>query len=238
MNRRESFAHEEKLAIERVSVVYGAGAARLLALDEVTLAFPAAGLTLVTGPSGSGKTTLLSVLGCLLTPDNGSVRVMDQLVTRWPEEKKAELRRRRIGFVFQAFRLFHSLSALENVLLALDLAGSRGRAAKEAAWRALEVVGLADKGRLRPNELSGGEKQRVALARALINDPPIILADEPTASLDSQAGENVAELLFNLAATEQRLVVVVSHDPRWLGYSQRAITLRDGRVIEDKENQR
>jgi putative ABC transport system ATP-binding protein len=237
LNQRESFAHEEKLAVEQVSVAYGAGAARLLALDEVTLAFPSAGLTLVTGPSGSGKTTLLSALGCLLTPDNGSVRVMGQVVTGWPEEHKAELRRRRIGFVFQAFRLFHSLSALENVLLALDLASSRGRAAREAALLALEAVGLADKWRLRPNELSGGEKQRVALARALINDPPIILADEPTASLDSQAGEQVAELLFNLAATEQRLVVVVSHDPRWLGYSQRTITLRDGRVIEDKESQ-
>lgn len=228
---------EEKLAIEQVSVVYGAGAARLLALDDVTLAFPSAGLTLVTGASGSGKTTLLSVLGCLLTPDNGSVRLMGQPVTGWSERQKSELRRRRIGFVFQAFRLFHSLSALENVLLALDLAGSRGRAAKEAARLALKAVGLADKWRLRPNELSGGEKQRVALARALINDPPIILADEPTASLDSQAGEQVAELLFNLATMEQRLVVVVSHDPRWLAYSQRTITLRDGRVIEDKKDQ-
>lgn len=237
MNLQESFAPETKLSVEGISVVYGAGAARLRALDEVTLGFPAAGLTLVMGPSGSGKTTLLSVLGCLLTPDSGDVRVMDHLVTDWPEERKAELRRRQIGFVFQTFRLFHSLSALENVLLALDLAGARGRAAKESAGRALDVVGLADKGGLHPNELSGGEQQRVAIARALVNDPPIILADEPTASLDSQSGEQIAELLFNLAATDQRLVVVVSHDPRWLDYGQRTITLRDGRVIEDKESQ-
>lgn len=226
---------EEKLSVEGVSVSYGSGAARMRALDEITLAFQSERLTLVMGPSGSGKTTLLSVLGCLLTPDSGSVRVMDQMVTGWPEERKADLRRRQIGFVFQAFRLFHSLTALENVSLALNLSGTSGRAARDTAQRALDVAGIAEKWRLRPNELSGGEKQRVAIARALVNDPPIILADEPTASLDSQSGERIAELLLRLAKAEKRLVVVVSHDQRWLQYSHRAITLRDGQIIEDKE---
>jgi len=226
---------EGKLSVEKACVTYGSGAARALALKDVTLSFKSERLTLILGPSGGGKTTLLSVLGCLLTPDSGRVQVMDRIVTGLSEEQKADLRRQWIGYVFQAFRLFRSLSSLENVLLALNISGRRGRQARDAAHRALEVVGLADKWRLNPNELSGGEKQRVAIARALVNNPRIILADEPTASLDSSSGGQIAELLLGLAEREKRLVVVVSHDQRWLSFSHRTVTLRDGQVVEDKE---
>ena len=192
-------------------------------------------MTLVMGPSGSGKTSLLSVIGCLLTPDCGAMSLMGQNAAGLSDKAKGELRRRTIGYVFQAFRLFRSLTAPENVLIALEIAGRRGRRAHAAARQALEAVGLDGKWRLKPNELSGGEKHRVAVARALVNNPPVFLADEPTASLDSMAGEQIAELLLKLAEEEKRLVVVVSHDPRWLSFGHRIVTLRDGQVVEDKK---
>jgi putative ABC transport system ATP-binding protein len=157
---------------------------------------------------------------------------MGEPVSELTEDERGEIRRKRIGYVFQAFRLFRALSALENVLIALEISGRSGRAAMEEARRSLESVGLSDKLRLKPKELSGGEKQRVAIARALINDPPILLADEPTASLDSASGGQVSEMLLNIAEKQNRLVVVVSHDQRWLDYSHRVVTLRDGRVVQ------
>ncbi len=156
-------------------------------------------------------------------------------VAKLAEEARGALRRQTIGYVFQAFRLFRSLSALENVLLALEISGVRGKPAQQTARVALQKVGLAEKWRLKPGEMSGGEKQRVAIARALVNDPPIILADEPTASLDSVAGEQVVKLLLRLAEEDGRLVAVVSHDPRWLSFGHRAVTLRDGQVSEDRK---
>lgn len=217
-------------------MTYGAGRATVCALDNVSTEFRPGQLSLVMGPSGSGKTTLLAVLGCLLRPDAGQVQVNGLPVGGLSEEVRGRIRRGQIGYVFQAFRLFRSLSALENVLLTLEVDGQRGRRAVEKAEQALVKAGLPDKWRLRPNELSGGEKQRVAVARALVNDPPIILADEPTASLDSRAGEQVAELLRKLAAEDGRAVVVVSHDARWLSFSHRVIEMRDGRIVADQEN--
>lgn len=224
-----------QLALEKVKVTYGRGREAVRALESVSVAFQRAQLSLVRGPSGSGKTTLLSVLGCLLKPDYGAAYVGGIQTDCLSEEERGELRRKQIGYVFQSFRLFRSLTALENVLIALEVNGKRGRLAQEAAQRALEKVGLKDKWRLKPHELSGGEKQRVAVARAIANDPPIILADEPTASLDSRAGEQVAELLLKLAAEDQRLVVVVSHDERWLRFCHRTLEMRDGRIVEDHE---
>ncbi len=224
------------LVVEHVKVSYGAGAEAIQALGGVTLAFDAGRLTLVMGPSGSGKTTLLSVLGCLLIPDSGSTFVMGQRMAGLAKAEREQLRSHCIGYVFQAFRLFRSLSALENVLLALEVNGCRGRSARERAVRALERVGLGDRARLKPNQLSGGEKQRVAIARALVNNPPIILADEPTASLDSSSGRQVAELLLKLAEEDRRLVVIVSHDQRLLSYSHRTVVMRDGKVAEDSDS--
>lgn len=225
---------ESLLAAENVTVTYGAGSSAVHALDSVSLAFDVGRLTLVMGPSGSGKTTLLSVLGCLLTPNNGAVYLQDRLVTDLSERERGDIRKQFIGYVFQAFRLFRSLSALENVLVALEISGCRGQQAREAAREVLAAVGMADKWLLKPDELSGGEKQRVAIARAIVNDPPIILADEPTASLDSSSGEQIAEMLLKLAEDEKRLVLVVSHDSRWLPFCHRMIEMRDGRIVDEK----
>lgn len=224
---------ERNLAVDGVSVWYGPKAARVAALRDVTLSFAPGELTLVMGPSGSGKTTLLSLLGCLLTPDEGSVFVQGSKVNGLKERKRTRLRSH-IGFIFQAFRLFHSLPALENVMIAAEISGERRNPAP--ARRLLENLGLGEKLWLTPDELSGGEKQRVAIARALLSDPPIVLADEPTASLDFQAGRRIGEILKGLAVEQQRTVVVVSHDHRWIDFAQRTVVLEDGRVIEDRRN--
>jgi putative ABC transport system ATP-binding protein len=220
---------------EEISVTYGAGNTAVRALDKVNLSFRAGEMALVMGPSGSGKTTLLTVLGCLLTPDSGKVSVMGQAVAELSEAGRCVVRQQCIGYVFQAFRLFHSLSAMENVLIALEISGRPRGEAKDAAIRALDSVGLAAKRRLKPDELSGGEKQRVAVARALVNDPPIILADEPTASLDGTSGGQIAEMLMKIAEEQERLVVVVSHDPRIVQFGSRIVNMQDGRVIDDAE---
>lgn len=226
------------LVAEGVSVEYGAGRAMAYALEDVSVSFYPGKLALLMGPSGSGKTTLLSVLGSLVTPNSGSIKVLGQEVTKLSESEKTELRRQKIGYVFQAFRLFRALTAVENILLAMELSGRTGRGAKQAALAALDAVGLSSKGHLLPKEMSGGEKQRVAIARALINDPPIILADEPTASLDSKSGNQVAELLLGLAEKENRLVIVVSHDNRWLPLCHRKVVLQNGCLIGDTEVRR
>lgn len=226
---------EPSLAVEKISVAFGHPSQATYALAQVTLAFRPHQLTLVMGPSGSGKTTLLSVLGCLLTPDSGNVNVMGAAVERLKESARSRIRQQQIGYVFQAFRLFRALTAWENLLLAFELRGGGGKAAKERARQALANVGLADKAHLKPAELSGGEKQRVAIARALLHDPPIILADEPTASLDGKSGVQIAALLQRLACEDGRIVVVVSHDPRLQPFGQRLVTLQDGRLQNDQE---
>ena len=222
------------LTIENISLGFGSGSGRVQALNDVSLAFAPDGLTLVMGRSGSGKTSLLSILGCLLKPDSGGVFLMNQEVTHLSEKHLGRLRRQYIGYVFQAFRLFHALSAIENVMLALQLSNYNSRAARRMAADALEQVGLENKLKQLPKELSGGEKQRVAIARALVTEPKIILADEPTASLDSRSGEQIAEILHDIADDGERIVIVVSHDSRWLDYSRRIITMKDGRMMEDK----
>jgi putative ABC transport system ATP-binding protein len=206
------------------------------ALDDVSLSFAAGALTLIMGPSGSGKTTLLSLLGCLMTPDSGSVFVNGLDTGRLSDSKRTELRRHGIGFIFQAFRLFRSLSALENVLLTAEIAGARERGFR-AAKDLLGRLGLGDKQHLKPDALSGGEKQRVAIARALLSNPKILLADEPTAALDSNAGRQICEILRRLADDEHRTVVVVSHDHRWASFAHRTVVLEDGRVLTNEGHQ-
>jgi putative ABC transport system ATP-binding protein len=226
---------ERALTADHVSITYGSGRAAVPALKDVSLSFPAGRLVLLTGPSGSGKTTLLSVLGCMLLPDEGDVHVRGRSVRALGERQRVDVRRQDIGYVFQAFRLFRSLSALDNLLLALDVAGHRGARATERAKQALASVGMADKWRLKPGELSGGEKQRVAIARALINDPPIVLADEPTASLDWRSGEEIATMLLRIAQERGKLVLIVTHDARMTPFGQRIVTMADGQVVEDVE---
>jgi putative ABC transport system ATP-binding protein len=213
---------------------YGSGGARVHAVADVSITLRAGQLTLISGPSGSGKTSLLCLLGCLLKPDRGGVFLGGIPVSSLGQSLRTRVRQEQIGFVFQAFRLFASLSAVENVEIALAIAGMRGRRTRQKALDALTSVGLERKARLRPDELSGGEKQRVAIARAVVRNPPILLADEPTASLDSDSGEQVARLLSRLVSRD-RLVAVVSHDPRWLTYANRCIEIQDGRVANDRE---
>ena len=213
---------------------YAHGEAAMRALDEVTLDLRAGELTLLVGPSGSGKTTLLSILGCILRPTSGTLRVMGQEVTRMRERDLPAIRRERIGFIFQAFNLFPTLTAAQNVALALDLKGISGRPARGRAASLLEQVGLGDKLDAHPADLSGGQKQRVAIARALAGDPPVILADEPTAALDSHSGRAVMDVLKTLAHERGRAVVIVTHDSRMLGYADRTVRMEDGRIVSDE----
>ena len=224
------------LAAKNVGMSYGSNGTRVRALDNVSLSFDTGTLTLIMGPSGSGKTTLLSLLGCLLTPDTGSVFVDGTEVTSLDEGERTELRRGQIGFIFQAFRLFHSLSAFENVMIAAEIGGTRDPESSDAARQSLDKLGLGDKLHLKPNALSGGEKQRVAIARALLPNPKILLADEPTAALDASAGRQIGEILRDLAEQQRRTIVVVSHDHRWATVAHRTVVLEDGRLLDDRRN--
>src|SRR3989449_836012 len=209
---------------------YAQGEAAMRALDEVTLDVRRGELMLLVGPSGSGKTTLLSILGCILRPTSGTLRVMGEDVTRMKESDLPAIRRERIGFIFQAFNLFPTLTAAQNVALALDLKGISGRLARTRAASLLEQVGLGAKLDAYPADLSGGQKQRVAIARALAGDPPVILADEPTAALDSHSGRAVMDLLKTLARERGRAIAIVTHDNRMLGYADRTVHMEGGRL--------
>lgn len=223
----------EPLQAVGVTHTYGHGSAAARALDEVSLDLEPGRLHLVMGPSGSGKTTLLMVLGALLTPDAGEVRIGGVSLRGLSQTERARLRRQHLGFVFQSFRLFRALTALENVMIALEIAGRGGPVARRAAQASLDAVGLGGKAHRRPHELSGGEKQRVAIARALVGDPGVLLADEPTAALDSASGAQVTEILSRLAEEQGRLVLAVSHDPRLAPFAHRTLVLEDGRVVDD-----
>jgi putative ABC transport system ATP-binding protein len=224
------------LGVEGASVSFGRGEARARALRDVSLNFERGTLVLVMGPSGSGKTTLLSMLGCLLSPDEGTVLVDGIAVNQLTEAEKTAIRQKKISFVFQAFRLFHSLSAIDNVALGFEIRDPGEPRRMEMARDLLLRFGLGDKLHQEPNELSPGEKQRVAIARALAGNPPILLADEPTASLDAKAGKNICEILRNQVSEHGRTVVVVSHDPRWREFADRTITLCDGQVEQEVKN--
>lgn len=223
------------LGVEGASVSFGKGGAQIHALRDVSLTFQRGTLTLVMGPSGSGKTTLLSMLGCLLSPDEGTVFVDGEAVNQLTEAEKTAIRQKKISFVFQAFRLFHSLSAIDNVALGFEIREPGESRRMEMARDLLVQFGLEGKLSQEPNELSPGEKQRVAIARALAGNPPILLADEPTASLDAKAGRNICEILRNQVDQHGRTIVVVSHDPRWRQFADRAITLCDGRLEQEEQ---
>lgn len=220
------------LSVHRVHVTMGTGETSVRALSDVSLSFPAGAVTLIMGPSGCGKTTLLSVLGCLLKPQVGSVMVNGTDVTAAGEEERARIRRDQIGFIFQSFRLFKALTAVENAMLAMEISGKKGPEVRARAERILGNLELSEKRHLKPDELSGGEKQRVAIARALMREPKIILADEPTASLDSQAGERITRILRDIAEEQQRTVVMVSHDEWLCRFAEKVVSLHDGKVVE------
>jgi putative ABC transport system ATP-binding protein len=210
---------------------YGSGETTFRALKGVSLEVRRGELLLLMGPSGSGKTTLLQVLGGLLQPTAGELWLRERDLARAGADERGRLRRRHFGFVFQAYNLFPTLTATENVAVALDLQGLGKRAATARARELLVSVGLEGRLDAYPAQLSGGQKQRVAIARALAVDPDVVLADEPTAALDSTSGARVVELFRELADQQGRAVVVVTHDPRILSAGDRIITLEDGRVV-------
>ncbi len=212
----------------------GSGAAKVAALKGVTLSLNGGELTLLMGPSGSGKTTLLSVLGCMLRPTAGTVRICGHSTAGAGPEELALLRRKHVGFVFQSFHLFPTLSATDNVRLALDVRGEPSRAARAMSRQALAKVGLAHKAKAYPRELSGGEQQRVAIARAIVGNPSIILADEPTAALDGENGRAIVKILAEIARERGHAVLIVTHDPRLLPFADRVVHIEDGRIIGDE----
>jgi len=212
----------------------GQGAGQIRALKGVDLALKGGQLTLLMGPSGSGKTTLLSILGCMLTPTEGTVRVRGDSIAGKNPEDLAKLRRENIGFVFQSYHLFPTLSAADNVRLALDVRGETGRAATDKARAALDRVGLSNKIKNYPRQLSGGEQQRVAIARAVVGDPSVILADEPTAALDTENGKAIMGILATIAKDPGRGVLVVTHDPRLVPFADRIIHIEDGLIVREE----
>jgi putative ABC transport system ATP-binding protein len=215
-----------------VTLGFGKGPARTLALDGVDLSLNSGMFTVISGPSGSGKTSLLATVGALLSPDSGSV-VFDGIdITGLSGKERSAFRREKIGYVFQLFRLMPTLNAEQNVRLSLELRRMDG--GRRRALEALETVGLSNKAHLRPSQLSGGEQQRVAVARAIAHRPPILLADEPTASLDTVNGLHVIGLLAELAGQRDRIVVAVTHDPRVLSFAQRNIQMQDGKIAKDE----
>jgi putative ABC transport system ATP-binding protein len=212
----------------------GNGARKTRALKGVDLALRAGELTLLMGPSGSGKTTLLSILGCILTPTSGTLSVAGQPTAGLTPEQLAALRRRRIGFIFQSYNLFPTLTAEQNVRVALDLRGQRGSEATVRAQRALQQVGLRHRLKSYPANLSGGEQQRVAVARALVGAPSVLLADEPTAALDSENGVAVMQLLAEIAKDTSRAVLAVTHDPRTVPFATRVLRIEDGLIVGEE----
>jgi putative ABC transport system ATP-binding protein len=214
-----------------ITKVFNTGAGQVMPLKGVNVDLMPGELTLLMGPSGSGKTTLLSIMGCILSPNQGSLRIAGRSTQGLNREGLANLRRKNIGFVFQAYNLVPTLTALENVMLALDLRGASMADAPDLAYEALEAVGLSHRAHASPSKMSGGEKQRVAIARALAGSPSVILADEPTAALDSENGQAVMALLAEVAKDTRRAVMVVTHDHRTLEYGDRMIRIEDGRIV-------
>jgi putative ABC transport system ATP-binding protein len=209
---------------------FSEGAEVISVLKGVSLSMEQGEIVSLEGPSGSGKTTLLSILGCIMTASSGEVVVEDREINVDDPSLLAETRKRSIGFVFQQYNLIPALSAVENVEYALNIKGMRGREARDEAERVMGEVGLAEKLDAPPRDLSGGQKQRVAIARALAGRSPILLVDEPTANLDSQTADQILELFRRLARTENRAVLVVTHDPKVRNVVDRVLTIRDGRL--------
>jgi putative ABC transport system ATP-binding protein len=217
-----------------ISKFLGSGPAQVQALKDVSLTLHGGQLTVLMGPSGSGKTTLLSILGCMLAPTKGTVRICGTPTTGAPAEELARIRRQHIGFVFQSYHLFGTLTAAENIQLALDVRGERGPKAIAKAREVLASVGLASKTASFPRQLSGGEQQRVAIARAIVAEPSVILADEPTAALDAANGRAIMAILTAIARERGSAVLVVTHDPRLFGFADRIVHIEDGSLMPEE----
>ncbi len=222
------------IEIENITKIYQMGDTEVRALDGVSLKIEKGEMLSIMGPSGSGKSTLMAILGCLDVPTSGEYRLDGLNVEKMSDNQLAEVRSRKIGFVFQQFNLLARTSALDNVTLPLIYSGARGRERRKLAEEALEKVGLSDRMHHRPNELSGGQQQRVAIARALVNSPAIVLADEPTGALDSKTGAEIIGLFQRLYRDFGQTVIYVTHDPFIARHTKRVIRLADGQVVGDE----
>ena len=224
----------EVIRLEDVTRVYKIGEVETYALRGLTLTVEEGEFTALVGPSGSGKTTALQVMGCLDKPTSGRVLLKGEDVSKLSGSKRADLRRGSIGFVFQFFALLPGLNAYENIELPLLLARKNGKQRKERVNELLEAVDLADRAQHRPDQMSGGEQQRVAVARALATNPILILADEPTANLDTDNGRQVMEIMLRLNEETGTTFVCATHDPRVVAFARRVVELRDGKVSDDR----
>ncbi len=226
----------EAIQLENVTKVYHIGKVETHALTDITLSVAEGELTALVGPSGSGKTTLLQLIGCLDRPDRGVVKIKGQDVTRLNANQRADLRRASIGFIFQFFALVPVLNAYENVELPLLLSGVKSSERRARVMELLAAVGLSDRIHHRPDQMSGGEQQRVAIARALVTRPVLVLADEPTANLDTANGQQAMEIMCRLNQETGTAFVYATHDPRIVAFARRVVKLRDGCIVDNGAN--
>lgn len=222
------------VALKRVSKTYRSGAIDVPALKDVTLDVPFHRFSTLIGASGSGKTTLLNLVGCIDTPTSGTMEVCGQPIADLSADEMAGFRARNIGFIFQSFSLVPVLSAYENVEYPLLLVGVKANERRKRTLEMLAAVGLAEHAERRPNELSGGQKQRVAIARALVKKPQLVLADEPTANLDSATGAAILELMRRVQAESRTTFIFASHDPQLIAHADDIFCIRDGNVVEHR----
>ena len=222
--------------VEELTKIYQMGDNEVRALDGVGFTIEKGEMVAIMGPSGSGKSTLMSIIGCLDVPTSGRYTIDDVAVENMDETRLADVRGRKIGFVFQQFNLLARTSALENVKLPLTYAGVSGKERDERAMKALERVGLGKRTHHAPNELSGGQQQRVAIARAIVNEPAILLADEPTGALDSKTGVEIMDLFQSLHRENGQTVILVTHDAHVARHTDRIIRISDGKIVSDEVN--
>lgn len=223
------------LEIKEVTKIYELGSNEVISLNNVSLSVKKGDLVAVIGPSGSGKSTLLYTIGGLLTPTKGDVTVNETSIYKLSSRERAKFRRENLGFIFQTFELLPYLTALENVMLPLHLAGFPSAKQEEAAAEALEKVGLGNRTGHKPTELSGGEQQRVAVARGIVNNPSLLLADEPTGNLDQKTGNEIMDLLCDLREKEGLTLIFVTHDQTKAKLAERVVEMLDGHKVPNKK---
>ncbi len=222
------------VALRDVVKTYDDEGLKVTAINGITMDIPRKRFAMIVGPSGSGKTTLLNLIGCIDKPSAGTLEVAGEMVGRLSDNKITDFRAKNIAFIFQNFSLYPVLSAYENVEYPLLLIGMPAKQRRERAMGMLEAVGLADQAKQRPNQLSGGQKQRVAIARALVKHPEIVLADEPTANLDSQTGAQIIELMRKMQHEQEVSFIFASHDPQLISHAEETYLIRDGKLVEHR----